>query len=646
MPQTKTLNLQQSNQTPVQVDLANENLKLKIEIERLQSLVRNYETKENVQVGKILNEPQTHLQELCQNSSKIENQPLNNSTYLICNELPSVFNDSTQSQINLENTLNLRHSNEQGSLNAFQPQNSIKNQKRNLLNISQRLKPFMDEGISEIRASVNQLPININLNDSGYQNFNPILDSSVMREDYSTLNMDELQKAMLDIRQQERILKDMITVNSLTSKFKCSKIDQDSLNNTKLSLQNSSLMQIQELQQEFDNCESKTKLKINSLSKSRSPSYNRYSKSNVKKQNINIGLMSPVRQKVNLMQTKQSINFNDDGYATSFQQTNPKTSIVRVTKTLTRNISQEANRMKQSVNQSLSRQKSKITIQSPSQHYASGTITIETQSRAASLFQSRRQSKQINQVRLQMTSNPANSIQQLSKQNSKPILNSKTQTQQLNIKKIKNNKDESFGIYQTNVRTNQNKYESIDFSPKNQSINQFYNKNLQLNFNQDKNIQNENFDVHLPNNQPQTTMNCQYKNSKSNNMFNCASIDDISKTEKSLLEEFKRFLQVQQEKSSVPQQQVSKQPEQKNMRQPNFNTNFSPQNYQQQIVQLPAPRNDSQNERSRSGNRTSNSMKHCLNCVQLLSRGLSTAFCKEHQYARSKIMNKNIIRNI
>jgi len=38
------------------------------------------------------------------------------------------------------------------------------------------------------------------------------------------------------------------------------------------------------------------------------------------------------------------------------------------------------------------------------------------------------------------------------------------------------------------------------------------------------------------------------KNKKS--LFNCADSNDMSKTEKSLLEEFKKFLQIQQEKQT------------------------------------------------------------------------------------------------
>lgn len=41
-------------------------------------------------------------------------------------------------------------------------------------------------------------------------------------------------------------------------------------------------------------------------------------------------------------------------------------------------------------------------------------------------------------------------------------------------------------------------------------------------------------------------------------MFNCADSNDMSKTEKSLLEDFKRFLQVQQEKQTIDIQNLNK----------------------------------------------------------------------------------------
>ena len=48
-------------------------------------------------------------------------QDLNDSTYLLCKDLPSVLNESVRHNNNFENTLNLRTSTEHNLLNAFHP---------------------------------------------------------------------------------------------------------------------------------------------------------------------------------------------------------------------------------------------------------------------------------------------------------------------------------------------------------------------------------------------------------------------------------------------------------------------------------------------------------------------------------------------
>ena len=55
-----------------------------------------------------------------------------------------------------------------------------------------------------------------------------------------------------------------------------------------------------------------------------------------------------------------------------------------------------------------------------------------------------------------------------------------------------------------------------------------------------KSIQNEKFDVRIPDLKPQTVINNTNHNS---NLFNCGDSNDLSKTEKGLLDEFRKFLQ-------------------------------------------------------------------------------------------------------
>ncbi|CDW88094.1 UNKNOWN [Stylonychia lemnae] len=293
-------------------------------------------------------------------------------------------------------------------------------------------------------------------------------------------------------------------------------------------------------------------------SNSRSPTYSNYKKQRVKKVSMNQAeLISPIREKQKLILSRDSINTLETPH---------------------------------SVNKKLSNSKN--------------VVRVDIQIRSQSLFQSRRQSRQFKQLKLSnagINSQPFNVVdQQVS--TVKTIHNSKTTNNQinLNLNKIKPVKDDSL-TGNNFITYKQNKDLALDLSPASVII-------------LDKTIQNERIDVHIPNQIPQTTMN----NNNKKSLFNCADSNDMSKTEKSLLEEFKKFLQIQQEKQA-------------------FENKYDRQSRDCLSSDGRPPRALSNNERSRSINRTS-SMKHCLNCVQLLSRGLSTAFCKEHQYARSKIM--------